>query len=195
MPHGCKEPLVVIGKGSQVAGPAPCQSDELPRFEEPFLQASMSWWIAALSMKVVTEEVDVLFKSLQANQLLIRQQLALLDDFVSRLKELASVIGPLSDAQIGAFGPDDLPHFMSPVDVGSIFGLSIDNIVAFVKGRGLFSMVEYAKLDAELAASLVNSFGALFVELASGVTKILPQKDDSNVGILDTPFPCIPISL
>ena len=70
---------------------------------------------------------------------------------------------------------------MIPVDAGSFFGLSIDNIVAFVKGRGSFSMVEYAKLDAESAASLVDSFGALFVELASGVTKIRPQKDDSNV--------------
>ena len=39
MPHGCDDPLIVIGKGSQVAGPAPCQSDELPQYEEPFLQA------------------------------------------------------------------------------------------------------------------------------------------------------------
>ena len=96
----------------------------------------------------------------------------MLDDFVSRLKELASVIGPLSDAQIGAFGPDDRPSFMNPNDAGSIFGLSVDNIVAFVKGRGLFSMVEYVNLDAESAASLLNSFGALLVKLVSGVTKI-----------------------
>ena len=58
--------------------------------------------------------------------------------------------------------------------------------------RGM--MVEYAKLDAELAASLVYSFGDLFVELASGVTKIRPQRDDSNVGIHDTPLPCLPFS-
>ena len=55
-------------------------------------------------------------------------------------------------------------------------------------------MVEYAKLDAESAASLVDSFGDLFVELASGVTKIRPQRDDSNVGIHDTPLPCFPFS-
>ena len=61
---------------------------------------------------------------------------------------------------------------MSPIDAGSVFGLSIDKIVALVKGRGSFNMVEYVKLDAELAASLVDSFGALFVELASGVTQI-----------------------
>ena len=83
---------------------------------------------------------------------------------------------------------------MSPVDAWSVFGLSIDNIVAFVKGRGSFSMVEYAKLDAESAMSLVDSFGDLFVEFASGVTKIRPQRDDSNVGIHDTPLPCLPFS-
>ena len=132
----------------------------------------MSWWIVALPMQGVTAEVGVLFKSLQAKYLLIRQQLALLDGFISRMKELASVIGPLSDAQVGSFGPDDHPCFMSPVDAGSFFGLSIDNIAAFVKGRGSFSMVECAKLDAESAAPLVDSLGALFVELESGVTII-----------------------
>ena len=55
-------------------------------------------------------------------------------------------------------------------------------------------MVEYAKLDAESVASLVDSFGDLFVELASGVTKILPQRYDSNIGIHDTPLPCLPFS-
>ena len=55
-------------------------------------------------------------------------------------------------------------------------------------------MVEYAKLDAELAASLVGSFGDLFFELASVVTKIRPQREDSNVGIHDTPIPCLPFS-
>ena len=140
--------------------------------KNPSCRPSMSWWIAALSMQGVTAEVYVLFNSLQTKQLLIQQQLVLLDDFVSRLKELASVIGPLSDAQIGAFGPDNHPRFISPVDAGIVFGLCIDNIVAFVKVRGLFSMVEYAKLDSESSASLVDSFGALFVELASGVTEI-----------------------
>ena len=154
----------------------------------------MSWWIAALSMQGVTAEVDVLFKSLQAKQLLIRQQLALLDDFVSRLKELASVIGPLSDAQIGAFGTDNHPRFMSPVNAGSVFGLSVDNIVAFLKGQGSFIRVEYEKLDAESVASLIDSFGTLFVEFASGVTNIRPQRDDCNVGIHGTPLPCLPLS-
>ena len=162
--------------------------------ENPSCRPSVSWWIVSLLMQGVTAKVDVLFKSLQAKQLLIRQQLSLLDDFVSRLKELASVIGPLSDAQIGAFGTDDRPRFMSPVNAGSVFGISIDNIVAFVKGQGPFSMVEYAKLYAESAASLVDSFGDMFVELASGVSKIQPQRDDSNVGIHDTPLSCLPFS-
>ena len=48
------------------------------------------------------------------------------------------------------------------------------------------------KLDVESAASLVDSFGDLFVELTSGVIKIRPQRDDSDVGIHDTPLPCLP---
>ena len=52
-------------------------------------------------------------------------------------------------------------------------------------------MVEYAKLDAESAASLVDLFGDLSVELASSVTKIRPQRDNSNVGIHDTPLLCL----
>ena len=67
-----------------------------------------------------------------------------------------------------------------------------EKIVAFMKGRGLFTMVEYAKFDAESAASLVDSFGALFIKLASGVTNIRPQRDNSNVAIHDTPLLCLP---
>ena len=140
--------------------------------KNPSCRPSVSWWITALSMQGVTAELDMIFKSLQAKQLLIRNQIALLDDFVSRLKELASVIRLLSDAQIGAFGTDDRLRFMIPVDAGSVFGISIDNIVDFVKGRGSSIMAEYAKLDSESATSLVDSFWALFVELTSGVTKI-----------------------
>ena len=39
--------------------------------KNPSCRPSMSWWIVALSMQGVTAEVDVLFKSLQANQILI----------------------------------------------------------------------------------------------------------------------------
>ena len=39
--------------------------------KNPSCRPSVSWWIAALSMQGVTAEVDVLFKSLQAKQLLI----------------------------------------------------------------------------------------------------------------------------
>ena len=104
------------------------------------------------------------------------------------------VIGPLLDAQIGAFGIDDRPHFMNLFDAGIFFGVSVYNIVAFVKGRGSLTMVKYAKLDAESAASLVDSFRALFVKLASGVTNIRPQRDSPNSDIHDTPLPCLPFS-
>ena len=104
------------------------------------------------------------------------------------------VIGPLSDARIGAFGIENLPRFMIPVDAGIVFGVSVENIVAFMKGRGSFTMVEYAKFDAESAASLVDSFGALFIRLASGVTNIRPQRDSPNVAIHDTHLLCLPLS-
>ena len=145
-------------------------------------------------MHGVTAKVDVLFNSLQSKQILIRQQLALFDDFISRLRELVGVIGPLLDTQIGAFGLNDRPRFMSLVNAGIVFGVSVDNILTFVKGRGSFTMVEYAKLDAELAASLVDSFRDLFIKLASGVRNILPQRDISNVAIHDTPLLCLPLS-
>ena len=82
------------------------------------------------------------------------------------------VIRPLSEAQIGALRIDERPCFMSPVDAESVFGVFVDNIFAFVKGQNLFTMMEYANLDAELDASLVDLSGALFVKLVSGVTKI-----------------------
>ena len=124
MPHGCDNPLVVIGKGSQVAGPAPCRSDELPRSKEPFLQA--------FHVLVDRGPIDAgcNCRGGRALKVLSSQAAALLDNLVSGLKELASVIGPLSDAQIGAFGPDDRQRFMRPVNAGSFFGLSIDNIVS-----------------------------------------------------------------
>ena len=56
-------------------------------------------------------------------------------------------------------------------------------------------MVEYERFDAESAASLVDSFGALFVKLVSGVKNIRPQRDSSNVAIHETPLPCLPLSL
>ena len=104
------------------------------------------------------------------------------------------VIGSLSDAHIGAFGLDKLPRFMIPVDAGILFGVYVENIVAFMKGRGSFTMVEYAKFDADSAASLVDSFGYLFIKLASGVTNIRPQRDISNVAIHDTPLLSLPLS-
>ena len=104
------------------------------------------------------------------------------------------VIGTFSDAQIGAFGLDNLPRFMRPVDAGIVFGVYVENISALMKGRRSFTMVEYAKFDAESAASLVDSFGALFIRLAFGVTNIRPQRDSSNVAIHDTPLMCLPFS-
>ena len=68
----------------------------------------------------------MLFNYLQYKQLLILQQLALFDELVSQLRELVGVIRPLSDAQIGAFGLDNLPFFMSPVNAGIIFGVSVE---------------------------------------------------------------------
>ena len=102
------------------------------------------------------------------------------------------LIGLFSDAQIGAFGIDDHQCFMIPFDAGSVFGVSVDTIVAFLEVLGLFTMVEYAQLDAESAASLVDSFGSMFIKLTSGVTNIRPQRDRSNLTIHDTPLPCLP---
>ena len=68
----------------------------------------------------------MLFNYLQSKQLLIRQHLALFDEFVSRLRELVGVIGPLSDARIGAFGIDKPPRFMIPVNAGIVFGVSVE---------------------------------------------------------------------
>ena len=73
------------------------------------------------------------------------------------------VIGTLTDAQIRGFGINDLPRLMSLVDAGIFFGVSVEKIVAFRKGRGSFTMVEYAKFDAESAASLVDLFRALLI--------------------------------
>ena len=131
--------------------------------KNPSCRPSMSWLIAAMLMHGVTAKVDMLFNSLQAKQLLIRQQIALFDDFVSRLRELVGVIGTLTDAQIRGFGINDLPRLMSLVDAGIFFGVSVEKIVAFRKGRGSFTMVEYANFDAESAASLVDLFRALLI--------------------------------
>ena len=64
-----------------------------------------AWWLTAIAVEGVTTEVDVLFKTLQGKHLLVQQQINAFGIFISRLRELAHLVGPLTSVQVQAFEP------------------------------------------------------------------------------------------
>ena len=66
----------------------------------PPCKPSVSWWISLLALRRVTDEVNILFKSLQFGSLLVTQQVEAFSKFIGVLHEKFSVQGPLLPLQL-----------------------------------------------------------------------------------------------
>ena len=97
--------------------------------KNPPCKPSVSWWISLLALRRVTDEVSILFKSLQFGSLLVTQQLQAFGQFVAILREKFSVQGPLSPLQLADWDDE------AGVRVGSFVIRSTD-ATTFMRGLG-----------------------------------------------------------
>lgn len=130
-----------------------------------------------LSIKHVTEVLDVLFKTLRKNDVLIQQQLYAFGIFIFCLDELVGLVGQRTSIQVQTFQPDTRPGSMSPCDSPFVFAVSTDCVIGFIRGRGSNAFTVAASLGAERFDSTVTSLAVSLTELEIGVATIRPERD------------------
>ena len=154
--------------------------------KNPPCKPSVVWWLAMLASRRITDDLNILFKSLQSSAILAHQQTALFASFIETLRDRVFLEGPLTPQQIQNWDPAN--GYLS----GS-FAVSTANVRLVFTGLGSSEALAFDALPAGDSEGLCSAFGKFVVDLAVGVQDIEPERDYDNNPITSLP-PCDPLA-
>lgn len=144
------------------------------------------WWIAALSLHQICQEIDILFKKLQYSTLLVSQQQAAFAHFISSLSALTGLSGPNSVSSAANASSDTIRN--------GAFEVSQTSIEGFIQGCGSFVQDMFDELASDEKVDIVQAVGQLSVDLALKVHLIEPEQCRERIYKEGLP-PCLPHEL
>ena len=144
------------------------------------------WWLQSIFINHVAEKCGAVFSELQGLDQNLFHQDERLESLATYFKDLGSIIGPLSAAQLEEYKDED------KYCIVDTFVISFDNMKKAIENSGGFDVI--AALDAmdETDRDKYIAAAAKFlVGLVAGISSINSTRNESNMGI-DVKLPILP---
>src|SRR5438552_5055504 len=116
------------------------------------------WWIVIAGISILTDRINPVFIKLQAPNLLLSTQSALLDSLSTEICTMIGIRGPFSVEEIG----EDAGEFR--VIYGRWY-VNYAEIVLFIEGLGMHSRHTLQALDDILHRKVLHSIGNLAIRI------------------------------
>ena len=145
------------------------------------------WWVVIAGINALTDVINPVFVKLQAQNLLISTQSALLETLSSDICNMVGIKGPISE--------DELVRLTGEFNV--VYGRWLVNyaqIVMFLEGLGMHSRRTLQALDDELHRKVLHSIGHLSTSIMEGIVNIQAERNERNNADDDLP-PVLPHEL
>lgn len=141
------------------------------------------WWTALLSLAPMFAYIDILFKKIQHSALLVSQQTAAFELFLSTLSDLTGMLGPVSDA-------DMYPQYEHSFHEGR-FCISESIVQTYIERCGSSAALLFRTLSPTEKSFVAEAVGKFIVQLANGVHSIQVERGNDTSAIQTLP-PCLP---
>jgi len=167
--------------------------NRVPLFE--YIQSSVKpvstappdwWWVVIVGISALMEIINPVFVKLQAQNLLISAQTALLSELVTEISTMIGIQGPVEDKQlvnITGTGEFNIATGRWLVDYSQI--------VLFLEGLGMHSRQTLQTLDDELHRKVLHSIGYLTISIVEGIVNIQAERNELKNADDDLP-PVLP---
>jgi hypothetical protein len=146
------------------------------------------WWVVIAGISALTEIINPVFVKLQAQNLLISTQSALLSTLATEISTMIGIQGPVSDADrvTSVTGEFNVTNGRWLVDYAQI--------VLFLEGLGMHSRQTLQTLNDELHRKVLDSIGHLTTNIVEGIVNIQAERNERNYADDDLP-PVLPHEL
>jgi hypothetical protein len=145
------------------------------------------WWVVITGISALTDIINPVFVKLQAQNLLISTQTALLEGLAIDLCAAVGIQGP--------FSPEEIIELAAGFN--STYGrwsVSYESVVLFIEGLGIYARRTLQLLPHELQHKVIQSIGQLATTIVEGIVNIQVERDAKNHAADDIP-PVLPHEL
>ena len=145
------------------------------------------WWVVIAGISALMEIINPVFIKLQAQNLLISMQSALLETLSLDICTMIGIQGPFSN--------EELVRLTGEFNV--VYGrwlVDYAQIVLFLEGLGMHSRHTLQALDDELHRKVLHSIGHLTTSIVEGIVNIQVERNERNDADDDLP-PVLPHEL
>lgn len=141
------------------------------------------WWVVITGISALTEIINPIFVKLQAQNLLISAQSALLSTLATKISTMIGIQGPLVDNEL--------------VTITSTEGFSVVNgrwlvdysqVVLFLESLGMHCRQTLQTLDDEFHRKVLHSIGYLTTSIVEGIVNIQAERNERNNADNDLPL-------
>ena len=138
------------------------------------------WWIVIAGISALTDLINPVFVKLQAPNLLLSTQSALLDMLSTEICAMIGIRGPFSVEEIrDVAGEFSVIYGRWYVDYAEI--------ISFLEGLGMHSRHTLEALDDVLHRKVLHSIGNLSIRIAEGIVNIQAERNHRNNADSDLP--------
>jgi len=145
------------------------------------------WWVVIAGISALTQIINPVFVKLQAQNLLISTQSALLDGLAMDICAMVGIKGPFSDEElVGLTGEFNCSYGRWFVDYS--------RVVLFLENLGMHPRHTLQTLDDDLHRKVLHSIGQLTTSIVEGIVNIQVERNNKNHADDDLP-PVLPYEL
>ena len=138
------------------------------------------WWVVVAGISALTEIINSVFVKLQAQNLIISTQSALLDELAMNICAMVGIKGPVSDEElVSLVGEFSVAYGRWFVDYAQV--------VLFLEGLGMHSRHTLQALNDELHRKVLHSIGHLATNIVEGIVNIQVERNEQNNADDDLP--------
>ena len=148
----------------------------------------LHWWITVVVMERVLMRTNVTFTRLQGLTTLLSQQRQCLNELAADFCGDVKAVGPTEFTNEQLADPT--------LAISGKYAVSMAEAHAFILNEGgLYCVESFEKLSTDEKEMVTRSISEVLVSLIDGISKIVVERDNSNLGSdLETP-PCLPHEL
>jgi hypothetical protein len=142
------------------------------------------WWIVIAGISALTEIINPVFVKLQAKNLLVSTQTAMLEGLATDICIAVGIDGPFSPEEIAGLD-------MEFNCVCGRWSVSYAHVLSFLEGLGMYSRHTLQVLTDDLHCKVISSIGDLATGMVNGIIEIQVERNNRNEAADDLP-PVLP---
>jgi hypothetical protein len=147
----------------------------------PSWKPSMCWWITLHVVNGLARESVIVYVSLQVLRTLLSQQRAQIHGLVATLCRLSGMVS----SHIAASSHLDPATYR--ISACGEFSISHTAVRSFLGDLSMWVFEKLQEISPAELEGLIQHIGGVFVEAASGITRIVPERDECNAETTELP--------